>query len=113
MAGSASAEGLSLADGIYTEAQAQRGKAVYEEHCQTCHIPAFYEAKFQAWNKQPVAALYDTMSFSMPESNPGGLALQDYTDVLAYIFSLLGYPAGDTELSHEDGSMEEIIITTK
>lgn len=102
-----------IKDGVYTDAQAERGKTVYEQHCQACHVPAFFEAKFQVWNNQPLIALYDTVSFSMPESNPGGLALQEYTDVMAYIFSMLGYPAGDAELSHTDGSMEEIVIKTK
>lgn len=100
-------------DGVYTQEQAERGKEVYEQYCAACHIPAFYEAKMQVWNNQPVVALYDTISFSMPESAPGGLALQEYTDVLAYIFSLLEYPAGDQELSHSDGSMDSIIIKAK
>jgi mono/diheme cytochrome c family protein len=111
--GSSAALAETIQDGVYTEAQAKRGEAVYEQHCQACHVPAFFEAKFQVWKNQPVSALYDTVSFSMPESNPGGLALQEYTDVMAYIFSLLNYPAGDKELSHEDGSMDEIIIKTK
>lgn len=107
------AESLTTLDGVYTEAQAQRGEAVYEQHCKACHTPEFYETKFQAWSSQPLVALYDTVSFSMPESNPGGLALQDYTDVMAYIFALLDYPAGEKELSHNDGSMSQITIETK
>lgn len=107
------AEGLSTQDGVYTEEQAERGKQVYETHCKACHVPEFYQAKFQVWNNQPLSALYDAVSFSMPESNPGGLALQEYTDVMAYIFSLLDYPAGNKELSHEDGSMSDIVIHTK
>lgn len=107
------AGGMTTQDGIYTEAQAKRGEEVYERECKVCHAPEFYEMKFQAWNNQPLNALYDVISFSMPESNPGGLALQDYTDVLAYIFSVLGYPTGDKELNHNDGSMGEITIKTK
>lgn len=107
------AESLTTQDGVYTEAQAKRGEKVYEEHCKACHIPEFYQAKFQVWNNQPLSALYDTVSFSMPESNPGGLALQDYTDVMAYIFSLLDYPTGEQELSHSDGSMNSITVKTK
>lgn len=111
--GGSFAETLTTQDGVYTEAQAKRGEKVYEQHCQACHVPAFYESKFKVWNNQPLSALYDTVSFSMPESNPGGLPLQEYTDVMAYIFSLLDYPAGDTELSHTDGSMEDIIVSTE
>ncbi|MEX1032808.1 MAG: hypothetical protein WDZ30_05570 [Cellvibrionaceae bacterium] len=107
------AEQATTQDGVYTEEQAQRGQAVYEQHCKLCHDTQFYQTKFQVWNNQPLSALYDSVSFSMPESNPGGLPLQDYTDVMAYIFSLLEYPAGDKELSHTDGSMSNIIVKTK
>jgi mono/diheme cytochrome c family protein len=111
--GTAALAESTIQSGVYTDPQAERGKAVYEQHCQACHVPAFFEAKFQAWSNQPLIALYDTVSFSMPESNPGGLALQEYTDVMAYILSMLGYPSGDQELSHTDGSMDSIVIKTE
>lgn len=109
-AASAVAEPKTIKDGVYTEAQAETGKAVFEQYCKACHVKEFYQAKFTAWNGTPLIDLYESMSATMPEDNAGALSLQEYTDVLAYIFSILEYPAGDKPLDHNDSSMEEIII---
>jgi hypothetical protein len=50
------------------------------------------------------------MSASMPQSNPGSLPRNEYVDILAYILSLNRYPAGDNELTYEDGTLDEIAI---
>jgi len=105
-----SAETKTLKDGIYTAAQAESGKEIYQQFCAACHVPAFYKDKLKVWKNQPLSSLYDSVVASMPGDNPGGLLLQEYTDVLAYIFSTLNYPTGETALNHEDGSMENIII---
>ncbi|GAB1263526.1 hypothetical protein [Aurantivibrio infirmus] len=104
------AETKSLKDGVYTAEQAESGKAVYQQFCSACHVPAFYQDKLNVWKNQPLSGLYDSIVTSMPGDNPGALLLQEYTDVLAYIFSTLNYPSGETALNHEDGSMESIII---
>ncbi len=101
-----------IKDGVYTLEQAASGKKVFDQYCAACHVKEFYQAQLMVWNQQPLIDLYYAMSGSMPEDNPGALALQEYTDVTAYIFSLLELPAGDTPLNHEDGSMAEIIIDT-
>jgi len=33
----------SVWDGVYTEAQAKRGEAIYEQNCVSCHGPALME----------------------------------------------------------------------
>lgn len=102
-----------LNDGVYTKDQAATtGKASYEKNCKACHNAEFYKEKFQSWNQAPLIEFYDLVSATMPQNAPGSLALQEYTDALAYIFYMLDYPAGDKALSHEDGSMEDILIVT-
>ncbi|MGH1471335.1 MAG: hypothetical protein ACRBCS_09090 [Cellvibrionaceae bacterium] len=99
-----------IKDGVYTEAQAQEGKKVFDQFCNACHVKEFYQAKLMSWKGAPLIELYDSMSATMPEDNAGGLMLQEYTDVMAYILSLLEHPAGDKPLDHNDGSMSSIII---
>ena len=103
---------MTLNDGVYTKAQAAAGKISYEKNCKACHNAEFYKEKFQSWNQAPLIEFYDLISATMPQNAPGSLALQEYTDALAYIFNMLGYPPGDKTLSHEDGSMEDILIVT-
>ena len=45
----------------------------------------------------------------MPSANPGGLTSGQYLDVLAYIFSITGSPAGDEELSLSNMDAVEIV----
>jgi len=97
-------------DGVYTQAQAEKGQKVFEQYCAACHVKEFYQAKFMSWKGQPLSDLYDSMSATMPEDNAGALMLQEYTDVMAYILSILEHPAGEKVLDHNDGSMNAIII---
>jgi hypothetical protein len=54
--------------------------------------------------------MYDTMSATMPQDNAGSLPLDDYTHALAYLLSLMGYPAGEQALDPYDGSMRDITV---
>ena len=99
-----------LKDGVYTQAQADKGKTSYEANCKSCHAPEFYREQLRNWNQVPLIEFYDLVSATMPGDRPGALELQDYTDAMAHIFSLLGYPAGDKVLNQDDGSMEKILI---
>jgi hypothetical protein len=46
----------------------------------------------------------------MPSDNPGSLFDQEYTDIIAYILSDIGYPSGEDVLETGNG-MEGISIT--
>ena len=46
----------------------------------------------------------------MPEDNPGSLTDEEYVDVIAYMFSVGGMPAGEDELRPEPGGLARIII---
>lgn len=102
-----------IADGVYTETQAEAGEALYAKHCLTCHDKRYFRPVLKRWNGQPLSMLYLVMSTSMPESNPASLREQEYVDILAYILSLSRYPAGDTPLSHEDGALEAIEVAPR
>jgi hypothetical protein len=50
------------------------------------------------WAGQTVDDLYGFISTAMPDANPGSLTAEQYADVVAYLLSLNGYPAGESEL---------------
>jgi quinoprotein glucose dehydrogenase len=102
------ADDLTTRDGAFTAAQAERGKQVYSEFCSSCHQVDFYETKLAAWQNASVGELFAALSATMPSANPGGLTSGQYLDVLAYIFSITGSPAGDEELSL--GNMDGVEI---
>jgi mono/diheme cytochrome c family protein len=108
----------SIWDGIYTLAQADRGKAVYANHCGKCHgddleghdeVPELGGAHFMAdWEDQSIADLVQRIRGTMPLDNPGTLSGVSATDVVAYLMQQNGAPAGSAELPN-DSSMQSII----
>jgi mono/diheme cytochrome c family protein len=92
----------STKDGAFTAEQAERGKAVYEKSCVNCHQADFYRERLTRFQSKPVGELYEVVSTTMPADNVGGLLTSEYLDVLAYIFSVTGSPAGNEELTSDN-----------
>jgi mono/diheme cytochrome c family protein len=92
----------STTDGAFTAEQAERGKAVYEKSCVNCHQADFYRERLTRFQSKPVGELFEVVSTSMPADNIGGLLTSEYLDVLAYIFSVTGSPAGSEELTSDN-----------
>ena len=103
------AQGKTVNDGVFTEAQVSAGQVVYDSNCKTCHNMRFYRDTLKSWNNQPLLYLWESIMGTMPADNPGSLMLDDYTHVIAYILSENGFPAGDTKLDPDNG-MDQIHI---
>ena len=95
-------------DGVFTAEQAARGKAVYDKSCATCHPAQFYRDRLPLWQDKAVGLVFESISTSMPQDNPGSLLTSEYLDVLAYILSITGAPAGNDELT--TGTMDGINV---
>lgn len=102
--------GPSVNDGVYTEAQAERGRRLFENHCTTCHDTGRFTGSgfVDVWAGQPLSALFEVMSTTMPEDNPGGLKVQEYADILSYFLKLNKYPSGAGELKGTADAMKAI-----
>ena len=85
---------------VYTMAQAERGEGIYLERCGVCHIPAFFTGLGfrSAWAGNTVGELYRFIAATMPQDTPGTMLPDEYADVLAYIFQVMGMPAGTEPL---------------
>ena len=101
--------------GVYTAAQAERGKKTFGEKCSGCHEPSRFSGDtfLEAWNGKAMKEIWDIASGTMPEDNPGSLKQQEYGDILAYFLSLNEYPTGDTELEGNAAAMAAIKIEKK
>jgi quinoprotein glucose dehydrogenase len=107
--------GKSVNEGVYTAAQADRGAAVFKTSCTSCHDTArFAHSDFvTGWAGKPLFDLFDHISTTMPEDNPGGLKPQQYADIVAYFLQLNGYPAGDTELGGTPDALKVVKLEKK
>jgi glucose/arabinose dehydrogenase/mono/diheme cytochrome c family protein len=110
-------------DGVYTMAQAERGKAVYGTSCAGCHggalqggdeTPPLAGGSFMAnWNGQSAGDLLAITSATMPAGQPGSLTSQQYADVLAYIFNANHLPAGTQDLSADSKALQGVRLETE
>jgi mono/diheme cytochrome c family protein len=109
--------------GIYTDAQAKRGQAIYDDQCQSCHspdlkgadqAPPLVGADFNAdWNDLSLSDLFERIGMTMPADKPGTLKPEQVADVLAFVLNKGGFPAGDSELPAESAALKEIKYLTK
>jgi len=92
--------GASVADGVFTEAQASRGEATFRRVCSACHDTGeFSGGRFRlTWVGQTAGDLFDTIATLMPEGDPGSLTPAQYAAVVAYLLQVNGYPAGESDL---------------
>lgn len=115
------ARATSAADrGDYTRAQAAQGELVYVQHCARCHgaqlegaaAPTLAGGAFGESLKTGKMAsaqdLYHFISTAMPLAAPGSLSPEEYRELLAFILSRNGYPAGDAELTAD--RLEQIAL---
>ncbi len=116
------AQGRSVRDGVFTQAQADRGKASYDAECAICHggelgggdvPPALVGEQFMGeWEN--VDTLFDRIRKTMPANGKvGQLSRQVNSDITAFILSYNGYPAGKAELDTKDEVLSTIRIEPK
>ena len=100
-----SAAQVSSWSGVYTAAQADHGRQLFDDNCAKCHqstldgmdeIPALKGSHFMAdWEQQSVNDLMERVHTTMPLDNPGALDAPKATDVVAYLLQQNGMPAGN------------------
>jgi mono/diheme cytochrome c family protein len=110
----------SVWDGVYTEAQAAKGKELYTTHCASCHsdsmeggemAPALAGGAFGSnWAGLTAGDLFERIRTTMPLNTPGKLSREINANILAYIFKFNNFPAGSAELSGRTEYLKEIRI---
>lgn len=110
----------SVWDGVYTQAQADRGRALYNSSCASCHgdqlgggeiAPPLAGGEFLSnWNGLTVGQLFDRTRTGMPPGSPGKVTRDAKLDIIAYILSYNRFPAGERELPSQTAMMNTIRI---
>ncbi|MFL6212393.1 MAG: PQQ-binding-like beta-propeller repeat protein [Blastocatellia bacterium] len=108
-------------DGVYTTAQAQRGQALYDKKCASCHGPqleggsaaALAGSRFMGkWSRSNhnVDELYFITRTQMPYGAGNTLTPQQYIDIIAYVLKANGYAAGSNDLMANSETLKRIAI---
>jgi mono/diheme cytochrome c family protein len=104
-------------DGVYTDAQAARGQAIYQKQCASCHGdklqgaqgPPLVAAGFIGnWHTLPLSELAGKIRHTMPADAAGTLTAQQSVDLVAHILKTGSFPAGKIELTSDDTALSRI-----
>ena len=123
-AGPAAGQSRSVWDGVYTEAQAERGRGRYRALCGYCHrddlsgggseagAPALRGPFFlNQWRDRPLVDLFVTIGTTMPQQNPDSLRAQVVIDIVSYLLRQNGAPAGGAELPPRLEPLRSIVLS--
>jgi cytochrome c len=110
-------------DGVYSAAQAERGRAGYMKSCAACHAedlrglstaPSLVEESFAfLWGDMSVGDLLDRIQKLMPSDRPGSLPAETYRDIVSFLLQANKFPAGEKEMDAEPEALRKILIATK
>jgi mono/diheme cytochrome c family protein len=105
----------SIADRVYSDAQATRGQQLYQQQCVSCHgaaldgavgPPLTGDAFLSVWSARSLGDLVNKIEQTMPPGLPDRLSRAQAVDLTAFILRAGKYPAGPSELgSAELGSI--------
>ena len=106
--------------GFFTEEQATRGEAVFNDRCAPCHgedlmgtdfAPSLTEEMFMGyWVDRNVGELFAQIKGTMPQDSPGSLSDDVYADLVAFLLSANGHPVGQQPLSTDPVELEQLVI---
>ncbi len=116
----------SIWDGVFSVSQARDARIYYLGTCAACHGSRLNGAPDEAdmspgpplagavfmrnWGGRTLAALFEYTRTKMPIRNPGQLSDQEYADVIAYMLSYGGAPAGQDRLEPDITELSDILI---
>lgn len=113
----------SVWDGVYSDAQAQRGDAAYHKLCASCHgddlvgqgqTPPLSGDDFKSnWNGQTVDDLLEEVQTSMPGDKPGSLTREQTADIIAFVLKSNQFPAGAADLPSDGAALKLIKFESK
>jgi mono/diheme cytochrome c family protein len=114
--------GTSVWDGVYTQAQAMRGKALGDKYCAGCHGidlnsgepgPWMYGSDFALrYDKHTMADLVRRLN-TMPPDEPGRYGPEAMADFAAFVLWNNDFPVGPRVLPTDTAALARIQITVK
>src|SRR4030095_2973662 len=111
----------SVWDGVYTAAQAERGKQVYVGHCARCHgddpansrNPLSGDRFAEHWESRTLADLFRRIRDTMPAGQVAAVEDPQKLEAMAYVMQRNGFPEGRAELTPDADALATIQITGK
>ena len=110
-------------DGVYSTAQAARGQKAYVAECARCHGKALEGLEdasplvgpefLKSWESKNVGRLVDVTRRTMPPETAGTMSRPLTIELVAFLLSSNGFPAGQTDLETNAAALRQISIEPK
>ncbi len=114
---------VTIWDGVYTTAQAERGKATFDTSCSRCHNsdlsgsergPTLTGDKFMSnWMDGSLEPLFNFIRDQMPQGSANIVSDDSKVDIVGYILQRNSVPPGATELTKDAAALERVQILQK
>lgn len=110
-----------VSEGVYTSAQAARGKEAYSKTCESCHkadlsglgdgmaAPLSGEDFTKSWSEKTLGDLFEKMQ-AMPPGEETKATDAVRADIMAYVLSVNHYRTGEAELTPDEKALKQIKI---
>src|SRR5215467_10635461 len=121
------ASGITVLDGVYSEAQAKRGQTAFLEKCASCHgqnlegtngsavevdgSPLVGTSFIENWREDDLGELFKFIQTSMPREAAATASDAEKLDILAFILQRNEFPAGTSDLTAD--SVGKIMLLGK
>ncbi len=108
-------------DGAFTNAQAERGKQIFDKSCATCHGPMLEGVRapslrgdrfVKAWDFRTIDTLFVKIRDTMPPNAFNSVNNDMKLDLIAFLLQQNGFPAGAAELK-EESKLDQLPIVKK
>lgn len=123
MAAAGGAMPSNIWEGVFSNAQAKRGDALYSQHCAMCHMvdmggkepaPELAGDNFLSkWLGHNLGELYTRVSTTMPAGNPGTLKPNEYADLVALLLQANNFKGGAAEMKPDAAALAKVQIKKK
>jgi hypothetical protein len=111
----------SVWNGVFTAAQAERGKQLYGRYCARCHgddlatsrNPLAGDRFAQHWESRTLADLFRRIRDTMPAGEVTTVEEPEKLDTMVYLLQQNGFPEGGAELTPDGDALATIQIIGK
>jgi mono/diheme cytochrome c family protein len=102
--------GRTTMDGVYTLAQANKGRDLFASRCQSCHTPSQHTGPpfRNKWFGRNLGELYGYLRREMPKNEPRSMSDQEYTLALAFLLRMNRMPTGTVPLAADSAALQRI-----
>lgn len=111
-----------FAQDTFTPAQAQRGAALYQERCASCHgedvggdrngvTPALFGPGFLGnWGGLPLSVLLDRIRDEASQTKGPALSRQQQVDLLSFLLATNGIVPGERDLPTDVNALSHMLL---